>query len=146
MWKHFILAIEETFQSARCRDTDQWVSIWPMWRHLQVPSSQNGSAWEWYHWIGLEKEINCYRFLILYFSSWIFDKSSKFWAASCKNESNLLLVWIMVCMCSNRNLFRRSVLKKYRREINSSLDYSSWLPQSKPKKSSTLANFSSNNR
>ncbi len=35
--------------------------------------------------------------------SWIFDKSSNFWAASCKNESNLLLVWITVCMCSNRD-------------------------------------------
>ncbi len=26
------------------------------------------------------------------------EKSSKFWAASCKNESNLLLVWITVCI------------------------------------------------
>jgi hypothetical protein len=25
---------------------------------------QIGSAWEWYHWIGLEKDINRYRFLI----------------------------------------------------------------------------------
>ncbi len=31
---------------------------------------------------------------IFYFLFWIFDKSSKFWAALRKNESNLLLVWI----------------------------------------------------
>ncbi len=37
-------------------------------------------------------------FLIFYFWSWIFDKSSKFWAASSKNESNLLLVRITVCI------------------------------------------------
>ncbi len=53
----------------------------------------------------LEKDINCYRISIFYFWSWIFGKSSKFWAASCKNESNLLLVWITVCMLSNRDFF-----------------------------------------
>ncbi len=31
---------------------------------LKVPSGQIGSTWEWYHWIGLEKDINRYRFLI----------------------------------------------------------------------------------
>jgi hypothetical protein len=31
---------------------------------LKVPSGQIGSAWEWYHWIGLEKDINSYMFLI----------------------------------------------------------------------------------
>ncbi len=36
--------------------------------------------------------------LIFYFWSWIFYKSSKFWAASCKNDSNLLLVRITVCI------------------------------------------------
>ncbi len=50
--------------------------------------------WVWYHWIGLEKDINPYSFFIFYFWSRIFDKSSKFGAASCKNESSLLLVWI----------------------------------------------------
>ncbi len=29
---------------------------------LKVPSGQIGSAWEWYHWIGLEKDINRYMF------------------------------------------------------------------------------------
>ncbi len=38
------------------------------------------------------------RFLIFYFHSWIFEKTSKFWAASCKNESNILLVRITVCL------------------------------------------------
>ncbi len=56
------------------------------------------NAWEWYHWIGLDKDINCYRFLKYYFWSWIFEKSSKFWAASCKNESNILPVRIRVCI------------------------------------------------
>ncbi len=37
-------------------------------------------------------------FLIFNFWSWIFDKSSKFWAALCKNESNLRLVRITVCI------------------------------------------------
>ncbi len=31
---------------------------------LKVPSGQIGSTWKWYHWIGLEKDINCYRLLI----------------------------------------------------------------------------------
>ncbi len=58
-------------------------------------SGQIGSTSEWYLWIGLEKDINRYRFLIFKFPSWIFQKTSKFWAASCKNESNFLLVWIL---------------------------------------------------
>ncbi len=37
-------------------------------------------------------------FLILNFWSWIFYKSSKFWADPCKNESNLLLVRFTVCI------------------------------------------------
>ncbi len=57
-----------------------------------VPSGHIGSAWEWNYWIGLEKDISRYRFFIFYFWSWIFDKSSKFWAASWKNESNLLII------------------------------------------------------
>ncbi len=65
---------------------------------LKVPSGQIGSAWEWYHWIALQKDINRYMFLIFNFWSWIFDKSSKFWAALCKYESNLLLVRITVCI------------------------------------------------
>ncbi len=32
-----------------------------------VPSGQIGSAWEWYHWIGLEKDINRFRVLIFWF-------------------------------------------------------------------------------
>jgi hypothetical protein len=102
-------------------------------KRLKVPSGQIGSAWEWYYGIGLEKDINRFRFLIFDFWSWIFDKCSKFWADSCKNESNLLLVWIRVCMFSNRDLFRRTVLQKCGRYINCSLDYSSWVKNSKPK-------------
>jgi hypothetical protein len=47
----------------------------------------------------------------------VFEGSSKFLAASCKNESNLLLVWIMVCMSSNCDLFRRTMLQKCGRDI-----------------------------
>jgi hypothetical protein len=64
---------------------------------LKVQFGQIRSAWEWYHWIGLEKDINCYRFLIFKFQFWISETTSKFWASSYKNESNLLLVRIMVC-------------------------------------------------
>jgi len=85
-------------------------------------SGQIGSAQEWYHRIGLEKDINRYWFFIFYFWSWLFDMSSKFWAASCKNESNLLLVWITVCLCYNHDLF----CQKCRRDINCSLDYGLW--------------------
>ncbi len=34
---------------------------------LKVPSGQTGSSLECYHWIGLEKDTNCYRFFIFYF-------------------------------------------------------------------------------
>ncbi len=47
-----------------------------------------------YHWIGLEKGINRYMILFFKFLFWIFEKTSKFWAATYKNESNLLLVSI----------------------------------------------------
>ncbi len=42
------------------------------------------------------QQLNFFNFS--YFWSWIFDKSSKFWSAWCKNESNLLLVRIIVCI------------------------------------------------
>ncbi len=37
-------------------------------------------------------------FLIFLIPFWIFQKTSKFWAASCKKKSNLLLIWITVCI------------------------------------------------
>ncbi len=70
---------------------------------LKVQSGQIGSAWEWYHWIGLEKDIIHYR-LFFYFRSWIFDKSSKFWAALCKK-------WIQPPACSDHGLHR--ILSSY---------------------------------
>jgi hypothetical protein len=63
--KHFNLPNVETLKSDKREkpQPDQWgnISFGPMWRHLKVPPSQNGSAREWYHWIGLEKDINRYR-------------------------------------------------------------------------------------
>ncbi len=98
----------------------------------------NVSSREWYHCIGLKKGVNRYRFWIFNFWSWIFDKSLKFWAASCKNETNLLLVRITVCMCSNRDLFCQTVLQKFGRDNNCSLDCGLRvknfnIPQYKPK-------------
>ncbi len=61
-------------------------------------SDQIGSAWEWYHWTGLKRTSTATCFLIFYFWSWIFEKSSKLWAASYKNESNLLLVGMTTCL------------------------------------------------
>jgi hypothetical protein len=78
--------------------------LW-FFQDLKVPSGQIGFAWEWYHWIGLTKFINRYRFFIFFIFILIYEKTSKFWAASYKNESNLLLVWITVCMYTNRDLF-----------------------------------------
>ncbi len=122
-------------------DCSRGCSLPPSSAHKQLIKGTVGPDWicmEWYHWISLEKDINRYRLFIFYFWSWISDKSSKFWATSCKNESNLLLVWITVCMCSNHYLFRRTMLQKCGRDINCSLDYGSWvknsnIPQSKPK-------------
>ncbi len=39
----------------------------------------------------------------------------------------LLLVQITVCMCSNRDHFSRTVLQKYGRDINCSLDCGLWI-------------------
>jgi hypothetical protein len=73
---------------------------------LKVPSGQIGSASEWYHWKGLEEDINRYRFLIFDFWFWIFDKTSNFWAASYKNASNPQeLVGITGCMGTYRKSF-----------------------------------------
>ncbi len=60
-----------------------------------------------------------------------------FCVTSCKNESNLLFFWIMVCMCSNRDLFRLTMLLKCGRDINYSLHYSSWVKSSKITQSKT---------
>jgi hypothetical protein len=87
---------------------------------------------------------HCYRFFIFYFWSWISDKSSNFWAASCKNEPNLLLVWFSVCMCSNHDLFRQTG-----RDINYSLDHGLWvknsnIPKSKLNRAALWRSFWSN--
>jgi hypothetical protein len=37
---------------------------------LKVPSGQIGSAWESNQWIGLEKDINRYRFLFFILNIW----------------------------------------------------------------------------
>ena len=55
---------------------------------LKVLSGQIGSAWECYHWIGLETDINRYLFLIFIFWSCIFKTTLKLLAAACKKASN----------------------------------------------------------
>ncbi len=49
-------------------------------------------------WIGLEGHQPLYVIVFYLFHFWIFEKTSKFWAASYKNASSLLLVRIMVCI------------------------------------------------
>ncbi len=68
------------------------LSRYEVFYFLKVPSGRIGSAWEWYHWIGLGKDINGYRFFY-----------HKYLSRFMQNEFNLLLVWVTVCMCSNRN-------------------------------------------
>ncbi len=41
------------------------INIFLYSRGLKVPSGQIRSAWEWCLWIGLEKDINRYRFFIV---------------------------------------------------------------------------------
>jgi hypothetical protein len=74
----------------------------------------------------MKKSSTAIDFWFVNFSFWIFEETSKFWAASLKNESNLLLVRITVFMGTNRNLFRRTVLQNCRKVKNCSLDYCSW--------------------
>ncbi len=62
-------------------------------RILKVPTSgQIGSTWEWYHWIGLEKEGHQPLWGFDFLNSLLNIWKDKLWAASCKNESNLLLL------------------------------------------------------
>ncbi len=60
---------------------------------LKVPFGQTRSAWERYHLdtvpVGLRNDINRLIFIFWY---WIFEKSSKFWAAKLKNASHLLIL------------------------------------------------------
>ncbi len=55
---------------------------------VKVPSGLFGSAWELYRWMGLEKDINCYSFLIFLISVLNIWNNNKCWAASCKKASN----------------------------------------------------------
>jgi hypothetical protein len=51
--------------NGRLLDREQNWYVGPVQMTLKIPSGQIGSAREWYHWIGLEKDMNRYRFLIL---------------------------------------------------------------------------------
>ncbi len=71
---------------------------------LKVPSGQIGSTWEWYHWIGLERDINLYRFfnfLISFLNIW-----KDFNVLSC-----LMKKWIQPPACSDHGLHR--ILSSY---------------------------------
>ncbi len=62
-------------------------TVWPDWICMIV--------------VSLESPLKGHQLLYVfnfYFWSWIFEKTSKFWAASCQNDSNLLLVRITVCI------------------------------------------------
>ncbi len=64
------------------------VYVRPDWIYMRVISLDRP-------WKGHQSTAIGFDFKILLWNIW---KISKFWAASCKNESNLLLVWIMVCI------------------------------------------------
>ncbi len=81
--------------------------------YLKVPSGQIGSSWDWYHWIGLEKDINRYRFLI-FFSKISFEYLKRLQSSEplhTKMTLIILFVGITGCMGTNRNLFRQTVLQ-----------------------------------
>jgi hypothetical protein len=73
---------------------------WTLIIFLKVPSVR--TDWICMRVVSLDsslKGINRYMFIIFNFWSWTFEKTSKFWAASCKNDSNLL-------PCSDHSLHR----------------------------------------
>ena len=68
------------------------------------------------------------RFFLI-FHSWIYLVHKVL--SSFKKKSNLLHVWVTVCMCSHFFSLRGIVLQKCGRDINCSLDYgSSWVKNS----------------
>ncbi len=60
--------------------------------NLKVRSGQIGSAWEWYHWIGIEKNINRYMFLIFLISLLNIWKDFKVLSRFIQNESTSCLL------------------------------------------------------
>jgi hypothetical protein len=64
---------------------------------LKVPSAQIGSAWEWYHWIGREKDLNRYRFF--YFLFLILNIWEEF-----KVLSRFMQKWIQPPTCLDHGL------------------------------------------
>ncbi len=77
---------------------------------IKVPSGQIGSAWEWYHWISLKKDINRYMFLIFNFDLEYLRRVQSSEPLHTKMHLIiLLLVGIMGCMATNPDLFRRKM-------------------------------------
>jgi hypothetical protein len=96
------------------------------WRVLKEPSSQIGSAWEWYDWIVLEKDINSYRFSIFFkFYLEIFKRLQSSEPLHTKIHLILLLVGITGCMATNRNLFPPNWSPKMRE--SQQLSFGLWL-------------------
>ncbi len=96
-------------------------------KYLKVPSGQIGSAWEWYHWIGLEKDIN--RYTVFWFFNFDLEFLKRLQSSGplhTKIHIILLLVGITGCMVTNRNLFRQTGLQKCGKVNNWSLYYGLW--------------------
>ncbi len=74
---------------------------------VKVPSGQIRSAWEWYHWIGQEKGINHYRFLIF-----LLTLNSE--PLHTKIHLIILLLRQAGFMCTNHNLFIQTGPQKCR--------------------------------
>ncbi len=103
--------------------------------NLKVPSGQIGCAWECYHLIGLEKDINRNRFFIFYFWSW--------WEFKVLSHFMQKLFQPPACLDHRLHMLKQRPFPpnhapKMQERHQCSLDYGSWvknsnIPQSKPK-------------
>ncbi len=80
---------------------------------IGIPSGQIGSAWEWYHWIGLKKSSTTIGFWFFNFS---YEFLKKLWSSeplhSKINPTSCLFGSWFVYLGTNRNLFHRTVIQK----------------------------------
>ncbi len=104
----------------------------------------DGSAWEWYYWIVLEKDINQCRVFFIHF--FYLEYLIRVQSSEPLNPNMIRTSYLFGSLfaCAQPLIFSLNCAPK--RGINCSLDYGSWvknsnIPQSIPKKSSTLADF-----
>jgi hypothetical protein len=110
---------------AMLRGLSQWIQLW----RFKGTVGQIGSAWEWYHWIGLEKDINCYRFLFFIFGLdyLIRVRSSESLHAKMNPTSYLFGSRFA---CAQTAIFSAELHQKCGRYINYSVDCGLWVKNS----------------